>query len=220
MWCDAEVVKGHQYELLYQLRVQTKKGEDGPLLGIATQPAGTTFLIASGTADDKWNGLEGATDITRKELSGMTNLPKGKTVTLRIEPQLLDKTTGKFATAPRTQALIVKIGVGEDGSVDSVQSLPTWIMSNGQYDSNLVLDTLADLDAYDAEGNNMGEALGTVLSIKDLAPATKLRLLHAVSKDWVYMKHPALWAAINTLASSDNAELQAAAKELLKAAGN
>jgi hypothetical protein len=214
-WCDGEVAKGHEYQLLYQFRVQTKKGEFGPLLGTTAQPDGTTFFVVSATADDKWNGLEGAADVTRKDLSGMTNLPKGKTATLRIEPQLLDQTTGKYVTDAKTRAIIVKADVGENGHVQSVLSLASWIIQNAQYEPDAVLATMADLDAFDEEGNRMGDAFGKVLGNKEIPAATRLRLIHAVSKKWVHMKDPSLWGAINDLANGNDAGLKAAARELL-----
>jgi len=216
MFCDGDVVKGHQYQLLYQLRVHTKKGDEGPLLGNAAMPNGTIFVVTSGTADEKWNGLEGAADINRKDLSGMTNLPGNKTVMLRIEPQLFDQTTGKYLTVPKSNAIIVMADVGDNGRVDSVLSLSSWIMHNGQYETNAVLDAVATLDAYDVEGNNIADAFGNVLNIKDIPAATKLRLVRAVSKDWVQMRGSSLAPALTILSTSDDAELQAAAKELLK----
>jgi hypothetical protein len=215
-WCDGEVVTGHQYQLLCQLRVHTKKGEAGPLLGTAAQPGGTTFLVTSGTADGRWNGLEGSIDITRKDLSGMTNLVKGKMNTLRIEPQLLDTTTGKYVTAMKSDAIIIMVNVDEGGRVDGVWSLSRWIVQNGQYSADKVLDVLGDLDAYDAEGNGIAEALGNVLNMKDIPAATRLRYVRGISKTWVHQKHPMLWEAISTMSNSDDKELSAAAKELLK----
>jgi hypothetical protein len=215
-WCDAEVVKDHQYQLLCQVRVHTKKGDEGLLLGSAEQPGGTTMLVASGTADDKWNGLEGVLDITRKELSGMTNLPKGKVTALRVEPQLLDQTTNKYVTAAKTNAIILLAEVGERGRVNSVLSLANWIAQNGQYSSEKVVEMLGDLDSYDAEGNGVAEAIGGVLGLKELTPAIQLRYLGVISKDWVYLKHPVLWEAVKKLAMSDAAEVSAAAKSLLK----
>jgi len=203
-------------QLLYQLRVHTKKGDEGPLLGNAAMPNGTIFVVTSGTADEKWNGLEGAADINRKDLSGMTNLPGNKTVMLRIEPQLFDQTTGKYLTVPKSNAIIVMADVGDNGRVDSVLSLSSWIMHNGQYETNAVLDAVATLDAYDVEGNNIADAFGNVLNIKDIPAATKLRLVRAVSKDWVQMRGSSLAPALTILSTSDDAELQAAAKELLK----
>lgn len=215
-WCDGEVTPGNQYQLLCQFRVHTKKGEEGPLLGTTAQPAGTTFLVASGTANAQWNGLEGTIDITRKDLATMTNLPKGKTTTLRIEPQLYDQTTQKYVTPVKTSAIIVMVEVEENGRVDSVLSLANWISQNGQYNSDKVLDALADLDVYDAEGNGVAEALGNVLSYKEIDPAIKLKYVRAISKDWVYLKHPMLWQSLTTLSKSDNKELSAAAEALLK----
>ena len=118
--------------------------------------------------------------------------------------------------AHKTDAIIVMVSAGDNGRVDAVMSLANWIQQNGQYNSDKVLDVLNDLDVYDAEGNNIAEALGSVLNIKELSPQIRLRYLSVVSKAWVHMKHPALWEALTALSNSDDKEVSARAQQLLK----
>ena len=215
VWGDAEVQKGNRYQLVYQLRIHTKKGELGPVLGTAAKPTGTTFPIASGTADDKWNGLEGRVEVKRKDITGMTNLPTKGLVTLRVEPQLYDATAAKFLTPGKTEAIIVMATVGDDGQVESIVSLRKWIAATAPSDADKVLSKLADLDEY-SYWNTIGEAIGEVLNNKEIPTATKVRFIQAVPKGELDPKSsPNLWGTLKKFADGNDAKLKKAAKARL-----
>jgi hypothetical protein len=185
LWGDvAELKKGHEYELRYQIRVHTKAGELGPVLGNADHPAGRAFTLVKATyTGQKWFGLERDFDLVRGDLSGMTGLPDTKdykNVFLRIEPRLYDVTEKKYTGPERPDALIVVASVGPRRDVWGVQSLHWWIVDNARYDTKKVLDALASLDAYDHHGNDVANAVGAVLEIAEVAKATKVKLIRAV----------------------------------------
>jgi|GEM_PF-4396639 len=84
---------GQEYELRYQYRIHTKKGEVGPLLGTTDFPNGVSFTASRVKCDYDWIEFYETIDITRKELNGMTNMPippKGadRDVFIRVEPHL------------------------------------------------------------------------------------------------------------------------------------
>jgi hypothetical protein len=216
LWADAEVQKGNEYQLMYQLRLHTKKGEVGPILGTSDRPTGTAFPIAWRTADGAWGGLQGSADINRKDLSGMTNLPAGGVIAIRVEPHLYDATASKFLTPARTRALIVMATVGGHGRVEEVVPLRAWVVAGARYEAEKVLDKLAELDEYDVYGNGTGDAIGEVLRIKEIPTATKVRFIRAVPQQPVYAKSsPALWGVLNDFVAGEDEELKKAAKAKL-----
>jgi hypothetical protein len=216
LWGDADVEKGNEYQLSYQLRLHTKKGEAGPILGTADKPSGISNPVTSSAADDAWNGLEGTVDVNRKDISGMTNLPADQLAVIRIEPHLYDVKAARFLTPGKTPAIIVMASVGKNGRVDSVVSLRSWIAANARYDADKVLDKLADLDEYDLYGNGIGEAIGQVLAVKEIPTATKVRFIKAVPKEVVNGKSsPGLWGTLSTFAAGEDADLKTAAKTKL-----
>src|SRR5450432_2268823 len=181
-WVDAEVQKGNKYELVYQLRVHTKKGEAGAILGSVDKPNGLVYTVASWLADESWNGMEGGADINRRDLSGIKNLPLDRVVTIRVEPHLYDPKSDKYLTPPKTKEIIVLATVNEFGSVSSVVSLRSWIASNVEYHADEVLNKLADLDDYDLFGNKIGDAIGQVLVNKEIPSQIKVKFIRAVPK--------------------------------------
>ncbi|HEX5269032.1 MAG TPA: hypothetical protein VFW33_01030 [Gemmataceae bacterium] len=216
LWADAEVQEGHEYQLMYQFRLHTKKGEVGPILGTSDRPTGTAFPIARRTADGAWGGLQSSADINRKDITGMTNLPAEGLVAIRVEPHLYDATAAKFLTPPRTRALIVMATVGDNGRVESVVSLRAWVVASARYDTDKVLDKLADLDEYDLDGNGIGDAIGEALRIKELPTPIKVRLIRAVPRQPVYPKSsPTLWGVLSDFAAGEDAALKQAAKAKL-----
>jgi len=219
LWADTEVQKGSKYQLVYQLRIHTKKGELGPILGSADKPTGTTVLVDSGTADDTWSGLEGQADINRKDLSGMTNLPQvAGQVILRVEPQLYDVTAGKFLTQGKTPALIVVAIIGKNRKVESIVSLARWIEDTVK-SNDKPLALLADLDDYTPFGNELGESIHRVLGNKEIPPDVKSQYIRAVPKEVVGQDpSPQLWATLEKLAEGNDVELKAAAKAKLQEA--
>jgi hypothetical protein len=57
-------------------------------------------------------------DVTRKELSAMTNLPEhGTDVVVRIEPQVYDVTTKTFLTPSRSPAVLLFLDIGDPARV-------------------------------------------------------------------------------------------------------
>lgn len=185
-WGDvAELKKGNKYELRYQLRVHTKKGEVGPLLGDATHPNGVAYPVASATADDDWFGLEGSVDVTRKDLTAATRLPKplkdkeSHTVFLRVEPQLHDATADKYLTPAKSTAVILAVSVWHNGKVWDVEPLGDWLSKRaGTADDALAM--VADLDEYDPTASGLEEGILKVLESDSVKASVKAKFVAAV----------------------------------------
>ena len=219
LWGDTEVQKGTQYLLGYQIRVHNKKGELGPLLSNTEKPPRMFHIVAKGTVDNSWNGLEGQADITRSDLSNMKNLPV-KTdgwVTLRVEPQLYDEAADKFVTPSKPNAVILRALVGKTGRVQKVVSLRSWVKEHVVTHPDMVLDMLADLDACEADENGFGEAVGAILAAKKVPTATKVRAIRLLPISELRSKSNfGLMNDIQKLADDKDADLKAAAVEKLK----
>lgn len=190
VWGDvADLTKGGQYELRYQIRVHTTKGDCGPLLGTSALPKGTAPVLLTATADDKWNGMEAPIDITRKDLTAMTNLPlppKGKeshTVFLRVEPHLYDLTKQTYLTPAKSEAIILAARVWSNGKVWEVHTLSEYLVMNRGDTVDSALGGLADLDAYDPTANGVERAIERVLDMPDVPAATKAKFVAAIPAD-------------------------------------
>ena len=222
-WGDvADLKKGHNYELRYQIRVHTKAGEVGPLLGDAGRPDGVAHPLASGTAGDNWVGLEGTVDITRKDLSAATHLPKpGKdkeshVVLLRVEPQLYDVTAGKYLTPGKTTAVVLAARVWANGKVWEVQSLAEWVAMNRGNTADDTLALLATLDDYDPTASGVEAGIEQVLKMDDVKPAVKAKFVAAIPAgrlDW--KQNFNLKRTLETFADGTDETLKAAAKKKL-----
>lgn len=167
LWGDVgNVEKGHTYRLMYQLRIQGKKGEAGTLLGDNTRPNGVAYTLATATADDTWNGLDASVDITRAMINGLTGLPKGaawgEPILIRVEPQLFDVTADKFLTDGRPNCLFLMVTVA-NGQARSVTPLPKWLTASCGKIADDALANLAKLDAYDAGENQLQDFFFDVL---------------------------------------------------------
>jgi hypothetical protein len=223
LWGDvAELKKGNRYQLLYQIRPHTRKGDAGPTLGNANRPEGVAFPVATGTAGDDWNGLEGSADITRKELSEATGLPrppKGRdshTVLLRVEPQLLDVTAGKYLTPMRTPAVILAAEVSAAGRVWEVRPLGEWVAMNRGNTADHALAMVADLDEYDPSGSGLEAGILKVLESDSVKADVKAKFVAAVPAarvNWKVNFH--LKVALEQFADGSDEVLKAAAKKKL-----
>lgn len=167
LWGDVgNLQKGHTYRLMYQLRIQGKKGEAGTLLGDSTRPNGVAYTLATATADDTWNGLDASVDITRAMISGMTGLPDhthwGEPLLLRVEPQLFDVTADKFVTDGRPNCLFLAVKM-TSGKATSVSPLPRWLTASCGKTADEALATLAKLDGYDPGENQLQDFFFAVL---------------------------------------------------------
>lgn len=194
-WADvADLKKGNKYELRYQLRVHSKKGEQGPLLGDAAHPNGVAYPLAAATAGDDWLGLEGTVDVTRKDLSAATNLPKPPkdkgqhTVLLRVEPQLFDATAGKYLTPGKTEAIVLAAEVSAGGKVWEVRTLGQWLAMNRGNTADDALALFATLDEYDPTASGVEAGIETVLGMDDVKAETKAKFVAAAHADRLYWK--------------------------------
>jgi hypothetical protein len=239
LWADVPVQPKHTYELRYQIRLHTKKGEEGPILGTAARPKGEGFVVKTQVADGSWNGLEAKVDITRKELSGMTNLPEVtddakeelvlsgnvirprkvggvKGVFLRVEPFVYDRTADRFLTPGRTNALILYALVGKDRKVEQIAPLADWAAFTARTAPDELKPALEDLDAYRVKESGVGRELGRRLEDKDVKKETKLKILDALPlqslNDFVGLDHDVFDVLVG-LASGPDAELKAAAQK-------
>lgn len=167
LWGDVgNIEKGHTYRLKYQLRIQTKKGEIGALLGDTAHPNGVAYTLKTAVADENWNGLDASVDITRAMISGMTGLPKdttwGEPLLLRVEPQLFDVTADKFVTDGRPNCLFLAAAV-KDGKVTEVMPLPKWLSRSCGKVAIDALNNLEKLDGYDPGENQLHDFFFDVL---------------------------------------------------------
>jgi hypothetical protein len=225
-WADvADLKKGDKYELRYQLRVHTAKGEMGPLLGDAAHPNGVAFTLATATAGDDWRGVEGTVDVTRKDLSAATNLPrppKGKgrhTVLLRVEPQVYDATTGKYLTPGKTEAVVLAAEVTAGGKVWEVRTLGQWLAMNRGNTADDALALLATLDEYDPTASGVEAGIEQVLGMADVKAETKAKFVAAIPAGRLYWKPSyALKEAVEKFADGPDGVLKAAAKKKLEEA--
>lgn len=190
VWGDvADLKPGNRYELRYQIRVHTRKGEAGPLLGTAAMPNGTALPLASAVAGPDWNGLEAAVDVTRKDLTAMTRLPKpgrdkeSHAVFLRVEPQLYDVAGQKYLTPVKSSAVVLVARMWADGKVGEVTPLADWLMTNRGDTADTALAALADLDAYDPTANGVERAIERVLDMTDVPAATKAKYVAVIPAD-------------------------------------
>lgn len=168
----ADAGLAHRYAVLYQIRVHTKKGEEGPILGDARNPGQAIVLGEAGAPGADGSCYFGFTfDLTRKELTGMAQLVKGRML-LRIEPQIYDKTAQRFITPTKSNALIAVIDVGDNCRVHSLVPFGQWF--GGCYGESMAktgLEILASLDAYDLEGNRIVPAFEALFANEDVKPA-------------------------------------------------
>ena len=222
-WADvADLKQGNRYELRYQLRVHTKKGEMGPLLGDAGHPNGVAYPLAAATAGDDWLGLEGAVDVTRKDLTAATGLPKpekGKaqhTVFVRVEPQLYDATAGKYVTPGKTTALVLAAEVGANGKVWELQPLGEWVAMHRGNTADAALARLADLDEYDGLASGVDRGIERVLETDDVTAETKGKFIAALPAERVSWKpNFNLKMRLEKFAAGDDPVLKAAAEKKL-----
>ena len=230
---------GHDYRFMYQYRVHTKKGELGEILGDATLPNGKAFELGplvkpvgagweydtpsappvtkEGLAEVA-KGLEfdGRVDVTRKELSGMTNLPKGAaTVILRVEPHVYDMTDKKFLTPGKTRAVLLFLTLSKTGRVESLQPFEDWfpLQFDTEDKARAAVRVVDDDEAWDNH-DALQRGFRQVLESPKVKPALKALAVRALPKWQVHLKSgfPAL---LETLARSENAELKAAAEAKL-----
>lgn len=222
-WADvADLKKGHQYELRYQLRVHTKKGETGPLLGNSSRPEGVGYPIATATAGENWLGLEGTVDVTRKDLSAATNLPKPgnrqrqHTVLLRVEPQVFDVTAEKYVTPGKTTAIVLAAEVSEGGKVWEVRPLGEWVGMNRGNTADATLALVATLDEYDPTTCGLERGIETVLDSEDVKADVKAKFVAAIPADRVGWKvNFNLKRKLEQWADGSDETLKAAAKQKL-----
>jgi hypothetical protein len=215
---------GNKYELYYQLRVHTQKGEVGPLLGTKEFADGKPFLLRQVTCEYDWIEFYEEFDVTRKDVSGMTNLPApasggpDKEVMIRVEPQLFDVAEKKYVTPAKTPAAIVVATVGARGKVSKLQSLSAWLVEKGGpgWDPKKAVAVLADLDEFGTAGNGVEDAIHTVLGMKDVSPETKVLFINAVPPATLNWKssYP-LKRTLEGLASGTDKDLKAAAQKKL-----
>jgi hypothetical protein len=226
---------GHEYVFRYQIRLHTKAGEIGPLLGASSHPDGIAFDLgplvrpnnagwmlntpsAPATSKEmveaaaKTLEFDGMVDITRKELSGMTNLPKNSTKAIvRVEPQIYDTTDRKFVTAVKTNAALLFLETGSTGQVWAVRTFQEWFPQEfGTIESaKAAVRVLNDVDAWDRH-NAVIIGFQRVFANKRIKPDAMAVAVRAVPAELIYSKN-ALPSLLATLAESDDAELKSAA---------
>ncbi len=188
----------HEFQLLYQLRIHTKKGDLGPLLRPKEAAQAPVHPLGNG----KKGALPAAEfDVTRGELSGMTNwlaseegeLEGGstRTVFLRVEPHVFDVTDQVYLTPAKSNAVILVAEVDAASKVKSFQSLSAWLLQLHNNDAiqqrpamlQYGLGKLNELDAYDTQGNQLPHMFYTLLREEKMDEADRLQCIQAVPKD-------------------------------------
>ena len=215
---------GGSYELYYQIRLHTRAGDVGPLLGDKEMPAGRAYLVRRLTCESAPLEFDEELDITRAQISGMSQLPsrqEGKSdldVVLRIEPQIYDVAAQKYLTDARTSAAILVADVGAASKVYRLQSLSGWLVmkSHGGWDSSKTIELFSTIDVYDPIGNHIPEAVEQVLDETDATPQTKAMYITALPAETLKIDVAYnLVQKLKALAASDNAEIKAAATKKL-----
>ena len=186
---SAGIDPAHEYELRYQYRIHTKKGEEGPLLGTKDAPKGSA--VALGRVQGG-KGLSAKFDVTRGELSGRTNWPQlrdgesSRQVFLRVEPQVYDLTAKVFISPPKSNAVILVAWIEKDVKVVSLETLSKWFehtqhafMSDGAAD----IVKFTDLDAFNADGNNLGDVFYDLMREEKADEAKLIRWIEATPLD-------------------------------------
>ena len=223
----AKPTLGNTYDLYYQIRVHTKKGEFGPLLATKESASGLTVLVAQVKCAYDWIEFYEKFDVTRGDLSGKLNLPareKGggdRDVVLRVEPQIWDEAAKVYLTATKTPAALVVASVGAAGKVWKVRSLGAWLIeqSGSGMDPKQALATLADLDEFSPESNGVDEAIATVLSTRAVASEKKALYVAAVRAETLKtLSGYNLKRTLEEFAAGPDGELKAAAKKKLEEA--
>jgi len=217
-------VKGNVYELYYQLRVHTKKGDLGAILGTADSPTGKAIFAKRRTGEDNTLYLDETIDVTRGGLLGMTNFkPWGKIsmggyyeMILRVEPHIYDVTQKKYISPAKTSAVILVADVSDEGKVVRLQpfaDLLSWSGTDGR-DPTKYLAMYSDLDEFDTLDNGIEGAYASVLASKTATPEVKLAFLKSMPKFFGKEAY-ALQLALDEILKGDDAKLKAAAQARL-----
>jgi len=218
-------VKGHDYALYYQVRVHSKKGELGPVLGTKDSPNGKAVFVIQYKCDQSFLSFGQRVDVTRGALSGMTNfkcwrLTKGgyNPMLLRVEAHVYDVTEKKYLKRTQPSAAILIADVDGDGKVARLQPLADLLRQAGSEGRNPAeaLAMLADLDAFNTLDNGIEDAFAAVLVSRTATAETKLAFLKAMPMKNVGGKKVAyhLDMAIDKLANGDDPKLKAAAQKV------
>ncbi len=222
IWGDvANLEKGKQYQLLYQLRLHTKAGETGPILGTEMHPEGRAFVIGQSTYSDEefWPGIEGAIDITRKELSGMIGLPavnEPTSVFVRVEPQLLDVATKKFSTPLKPLASILVLTVEPNRKVTAVTSVKDWIATSLSMEPRQVMESLKSFDEIEVESCRFADGFAKGLERGGIEYNEMAKLIREFPFEYFRDDGNALFWQLEKYAALDSpSELPKAAQEKL-----
>lgn len=217
-------IKGNEYELRYQIRVHTKAGECGPILGVKAHPAGASFTLCRVKCERDSLELRESFDLTRKDVQALIGLPfapAGKyshEVFLRVESQLFDATANKYLTPVRTPAVILVAEVGEAGQVYRLQSLALWTTDRASviYDAKKELARLGDLDEYLTVHNQIEWAIDRVLREPGVTNDMKALYIDLVNPGSLLLKDcHYLRKQLEEFASGSDATLKKAAQKKL-----
>lgn len=147
-----------------------------------------------------------------------------RNVFLRVEPQVFDLTDKVFLTSPKSNAVILVAEVDAASRVYSLEPLSKWLLllynnnflSHGTLENGL--DTLTNLDAYDANGNNLPHVFYTLLRDDRLDEADRVRCIQAVPRDVINVTTKpgaAVGSFLGTFAKEGSPLVKAAAQKKL-----
>lgn len=210
---------GHTYDLRYQLRLHQKKGVVGPLLATRATPQGAAHTVASVTAAQgaKFNlDLNATADIVRKDLRDVTNFPTSKLhqeVLVRVEPQIFDRTSGKYLTPYQTDAIILVVHLWNN-RVSHIEFFGEWLTKKC-FHTDIVLARYATLDKYQPSQNFIDAAFEKAVARKNLPSEKRIKLVNAIPKEFIGGKNN-LHRVLEDLRKTADGELKAAIDRKLK----
>jgi hypothetical protein len=217
----AEPVAGHEYRFLYQLRLHTKKGELGPVLGDSARPAGKAFDLGPLSKGRGVHGplleFDGSVDVTRKDLSAMTNLPKNaRNAVIRVEPQVYDQTADAFLTPAKSPCVLLFVDTDEQGRVLEVRPFADWFLRQfgSAQTAQAALRLVGEVDAWEQRDYEFPRAFENVFSAQHIKADLKVLAVRGMPARLVHEKNK-VRPILEELAAAGNAQLKAAVEAKL-----
>lgn len=179
-------VPEHTYLLHYQIRVHTKTGEAGPILGDTDNPIGKSFSIERFVGDSpnaQYLRTGGEVDITRKDLSTLTNLPRdARDVILRVEPHVWDATDKKYITPAKPPAALIFVETDKDGRVYAMRAFNQWFVTQfyTEAKAKAAVKLLSEVDAWDRTGYDFTAGFERLYLSEAVAPPLKTIAVRAM----------------------------------------
>lgn len=205
------------HRLAYQFRLYSNDGEPGRLLGNPEFPKGRAYFTDA-TGEPQANGVAylKTIDVTRLQLSQMTNLPEvpqDSSFFLAIEAHAFDTGTNEFLTPPTTSPLIIVGGISRTGQVYRVEHFAEWFAYTAEQPGTraLALRIFQSFEPRIAVYNHrLMPEYEALLEADDIDAAGKADLLKAMPAKWLGEKNNLPRIVERLAQSADPAVAQAA----------